>query len=214
MLFRSCATKGGTAGSTCTTCANGSVAKNRVENVQVGSGYRIAASGAGLAVDRNRANDTDGAGLDTTGSTGLVVARNRVDDAGTTTEPCVQLVADASTVSRNKVRRCAGQGFFLDGTGNTVERNTAQDAGSDGFEVGPTPANTILSRNSARSNGTYGFEVADGATPATNTTLDRNKASKNSLFDLCDEGIATTLASNNFKTAAPVVQDGTRDCVQ
>ena len=102
----------------------------------------------------------------------------------------------------------------MQGTGNALTSNQARDAGSDGFEVGQTSIGSVLTRNAAQSNQRYGFEVADGGSPASTTTLERNKGSKNALADLCEEGVATTLTNNSFATEATVVQNGVRDCVQ
>lgn len=199
----------------CATCASGSVGRNRVEDVTgTGNGIELVASAAGLVAERNRVDRVAGAGVDLTGSTGAVVARNAVRDAGTTTEPCFRVAAASSLVERNKVQRCAGEGFIVTGAGNVLARNAAKDAGTDGFEVGPAASGTTLERNTAQSSQLYGFEVADGGTPATTTTLDRNRGTRSTLFDLCDEGVATTLSNNRFGSEAPVVQDGVRDCVQ
>lgn len=202
---------------TCSTCADGVVNYNRVEGtVGESAGFVIAAAGAGLLVEANRAKNVADRGFDLSGSSGVELLNNRSDKVGVVGEACFQIEGPNHVVTSNFASNCAGNGFTF-GLGSNVaaEYNTAILTGGDGFEVSEGSSGASLRLNVAFWNRFYGFEVADGSPPATGTTLDWNTARANGFADLCEEGSGTVLLSNNmFGSEEYLAQDAVRDCVQ
>ena len=198
----------------CTTCSGTSILKNRVESVGGGTAIELAAAGPGAMVVNNRVASTGGPGYDLTGSNGATVENNRAQDIGASSHDCYTVAGDNNTLEKNLATNCSGNGFSVTGMANTLDRNTSKDALQDGIEVGNGADGTQLIDNKTQGNALYGVEVSDGATPSMNTTLDGNKASKNTIADLCNEGASVTLLSNNFPDVENQTQDGVRDCLQ
>jgi hypothetical protein len=58
--------------------------------------------------------------------------------------------------------------------GNVLRLNQVREAGTDGVLVGPTAADTLLERNFAEGAGDDGFDVESGATTLTKNTANHN----------------------------------------
>jgi hypothetical protein len=85
---------------------------------------------------------------------------------------------------------------------NVVRANSSNDNRRHGISVNADNANNTVQRNQANDNDVDGITVAGGGVPATDNTINRNRAADNGRFDGSDfNGISNTLApcdNNNW----------------
>ncbi len=180
---------------TCNACTGGLASAN----TSLGSndfGFSIHGDGPGFVARGNKVSWSNGPAFLISA---IELIANTATDAGVFGNgdgPDCFRVNDASqtTLTGNTATRCAGSGFRVIGSNATLSRNTAGQAGINGFTVSDAlSTNNELTENKSLSSNAAGFAVID----AVGTTLNGNTGSKN-RYGFCDDGTSTALGQNNF----------------
>ncbi len=170
----------------CTDCSSARASQNVAEDLgDDDSGFEY--EGNGGTIEANRAEDIADQGVDISGDDNIV-RRNQVKRiGGDSGEECFEIGGNNNTVERNVANICHGHGYVVFGDGNTLTSNRALESRESGFHVSSGTGN-VLDRNTANNVNHFGFEV--GAS-ATDTELIRDNAGGSNRADLCDEGTGT-----------------------
>jgi hypothetical protein len=192
---------------TCTECESAQVFGNRSHSVQTRQccdaiGWDLTADTPGLRVVTNYVSRAGAFGYLVRGSQVLLDNNRSIETA---TGPGFWIHLGRGHLLRgNSAIRSAGSGFFVTGTGTTLERNFSSEARASGFLVGQLPAiGTRLADNVAARSLSAGFAVLS---LAEQTVLAGNRGAAN-RYDFCDEGTGTDASGGNLFATMSTVCD-------
>jgi hypothetical protein len=193
----------------CPTCAGGLIASNIITDANT-YGIQLTTSDPGLVVKANSILRAGPGGIvvsNVPGSVnGVVVTLNRVADSGHRDgSACYRLSGDGNVALNNQASRCAGAGFWAEGSLNRLEANVAVGGFENGIKVdgdGGTNGSTRVVGNRTTGNAGAGIAVVGNAV---NTEIKLNTSTLNRSA-VCDDTLnGTTFDSNNFPAPGSVI---------